>query len=227
MGDVVSITKERTFPEKLLGLYERFAYAQKGGKNENLKFRFLQESEVKRRLNVACRDLGLLLASTDFVVIESHWHRNAKERDVHTVTVRCTLVLQDANAVALVEREKVTARALGPQQVILTGIGCGADQGDKAPMKACVSAFKYAVMNGCMVQTGDDPDEQDPGDTGGFEELLGNLQGLAGTTLTAPALQSLKADCAGYREHPRFEELRAAYYALPGVTPANQPAGGK
>lgn len=147
-------TPKLTFAEKLLKLYERFAYVHKGGTNDHFSYKFMQESELKRRFNLACRELGLLVARTE---IEPVGEPTGK---ACVVILRMTIVNADP--------------VMGGQ-VVLEGIGGGMDSGDKAPMKAVVSAYKYALANGLSIQTGDDP-EVSAGDAEREADLMSRIQ---------------------------------------------------
>lgn len=213
MGDVVSMAggkrnwREVPFTERLLELYARVAYMEKGGTNKHFKYKFLQESQLKDRVNLACRDLGIIIADLKVQVIrttpanalglEPGDAGAAAKPLTQECVVQCSVLL--ANAWAR-EGDKTI------ETVTLQGLGGGTDSGDKAPMKACVAALKYALMNGLLVATGDEP-EQSTGDDERAEQLLADLTGCG----SVAALQLLKARVAGFKGGVAFDALKEAY----------------
>jgi hypothetical protein len=53
----------------------------------------------------------------------------------------------------------------GEPGVVFTGVGAGTDSSDKAPMKACAAALKYALTSGFLIATGDDPEDDGEDET--------------------------------------------------------------
>lgn len=224
MGEVRNIKEAVPFCAKLHQLYAAFAYEHKGGENRALKFNFVQESQLKRKLNAKCRELGLVLQELKCTLVASQVIPRGKPEEgkfTHLCTAHCSITLMNDVAEAVDPNNVAGARV---QHVQLEAIGGGSDTSDKAPMKACVAAFKYALLNGLAVETGER--ESDEGGEAGeapvpaerFEDLLALLRGVAtGGLVSVPQLNQWKARCAVFREHPRFEELRNAFYALPGA----------
>lgn len=225
MGEVKSIDggaqRQLTFPEKLLKLYEAFAYAQKGGENTALNFKFVQESQLKDRLNAKCRELGLFIHSLEFEVQSEHIIPRGKPEQgkfTHLVVCKCKLDLMDAAAVAVLPEEwlggassassSTHSRSRSPQYAHLEGLGGGSDTSDKAPMKASVAAFKYALLNGLSVKTGNDPD------AGGAREpdkdayvLMGDIDACD----TKEELIALKTYVAQHRTTEDWDAVKDAY----------------
>ncbi len=216
MGDVVLIAgakrdwREVPFTERLLELYARVAYMEKGGTNKHFKYKFLQEAQLKERVNLACRDLGIVLLQVHMQVLrvqptglaalaEAGDAGEARKPLTQECVVQATVRLADA---------WTTDKDNRLNMVELQGLGGGTDSGDKAPMKACVAAFKYALMNGLLVATGDEP-EQDRGDDERAERLLADLAGCE----SVAALQVLKVRVAGFKGGVAFDALREAYKA--------------
>jgi hypothetical protein len=185
-------SKGMTFQQKLLALYERFAYVQKTGKNEHFRYRFMQESVMKRKLNEACRELGLVIGETKVDPIGECTGKAA--------VVKFTMVLADAAE---------PAPGATVPCVKLEGIGGGMDTGDKAPMKAVVSAMKYAIANGLMVETGDDPEEDASTDAAAIEAVRARIANAPDRA----ALEFVKVDLAALKGCDAHEELKAAFKA--------------
>lgn len=182
-------SRELTFREKVLKLYERFAYVQKGGRNAHFKYTFMQESAMKRKFNLACRELGLVVVETTVTPVGVPTGKEA--------VVKLRLVIEDVHD-------------LEEPGLILEGIGGGSDSGDKAPMKAVVSAYKYALANGLSVETGDDP-EDDPA----TDEAAGKLLLIAeiNESATLNSLEYLKPRVAAMKGTPDFDAVREAFKA--------------
>ena len=174
-----------TFQEKLSELYRRFAYQGKGGTNAHYKYRFVQESQLKRVLNQALRDLGLVLKQVhvDYV------------GDPKSGTANVQVLIEDPVNKACVN---------------LCGIGGGVDSSDKAPAKAMVAAFKYAFLCGLSVETGEQLDTE--ADAESDEAAATELLGLLASASTMSAVIALKPRVGCFQGGPRFTELRQAYY---------------
>jgi hypothetical protein len=156
---------------------------QKAGTNPHFKYRFVREADLKAKLNLALRELGLALTRT---VVQ--YTGNGKDGWAHV-----RLHIEDEQGEVLV----------------LEGVGGGQDSSDKAPAKAQVSAVKNAIMTGLVVQSGDDPEADGKADEDALEELLAEL----GRAPTTAAVIALKPRVATFREGARWDELRAAYQA--------------
>lgn len=180
-----------SFRQKLLLLYERFAYVQKTGKNTHFKYRFMQESELKRRFNEACRELGLVVTSTEVHPVGECTGKAA--------VVRFCMTIEDVNSQCT-------------DSVRLEGIGGGMDSGDKAPMKAVVAGFKYALANGLSVQTGDDPEADESTDEPPADETVQLLLDAIASA-TGNTLELCKPRVAALKGTARFDEVRAAFKA--------------
>jgi hypothetical protein len=178
-----------TFQQKLLVLYERFAYVQKTGKNEHFRYRFMQESVMKRKLNEACRELGLIIGATEVTPVG--------ECTGKVAVVKFSMRLENADC------------PLGLEYVILEGIGGGMDTGDKAPMKAVVSAMKYAIANGLMVETGDDPEADASTDDAAVEAVRARIASAPDRA----SLEFVKVDLAALKGCDAHDELKAAFKA--------------
>lgn len=181
-----------TFPKRILELYRRMGYMQKGGHNKAMSYNFLQEAEVKRRLNEDFRDLGI-------VIVQVRMRPLAGSTPAAAV-VRCRLVVSDA---------WVSDQSKGLVNVVWEGVGGDQDKTGKAVMKACAAAFKYAVTSGCMVSTGDDPESNEEAEESAIEDLRQRIDSAE----TPNALNLLKPEVSDWKKHPEFEDLKAAFRA--------------
>lgn len=184
--------KTKTFPERLLELYSRMSYMQKAGKNEAMRYKFLQEAAVKRALNDACRDLGIIVANVMTTVLPGSTPQAA--------VVSCVIRLVDAG----IHEDSKTLTV-----VEWGGVGCDQDKTGKAVMKAEAAAYKYAVTQGCMVSTGDDPESNEDADGQAYDDLVTRIT-QADTTA---ALIALKVEVGEWRKHEGFDALKDAYQA--------------
>lgn len=128
----------RTFRERLRDVAADVSYMEKGGFNAHFKYAFLQEAEVKRAVGAALRRHGLLITHVSY--------RPLGDPTGQSAVLSCTLTIGE---VANDNGEYAT----------FSGVGGGADSSDKAPMKACAAALKYAITSGFLIATGDDPEE--------------------------------------------------------------------
>lgn len=176
-----------TFREKILALYERFQYVQKSGNNAHFKYKFFEESAIKGKFNQACRDLGLIVTRTSL-----------------TPVGECT-----GKACVVILRMRIEDSAGSPtgEAIELEGIGGGMDSGDKAPMKAEVSAYKYAIANGLSVRTGNDPESDGSTDQTAYDDVL---EAIAATS-DRGALEMLKPRVAALKGIEGFDDLKEAF----------------
>lgn len=177
-----------TFAEKMARLYERFAFAGKGGTNPHFNYRFVQEARLKRELNRACRDLGLILDNFELKY----------DGDPKRGVCQLSFDIGEAKADEDGNVEFVT----------LCGVGGGMDSSDKAPQKALVAAMKYAILTGLSVETGEDSEADGAPDAAEAQRLRDALAGAA----SLDAVVALKADVGAFQGSDLFEGLRAAYY---------------
>ncbi len=119
-------------------------YVQKDSANAFHKYRYASAANVLGHVNEALHEAGLAVVDTMPEILLSEG--SGKDR---VVTVRMTVVVADTES-----EERATFR----------GIGSGMDSGDKAVMKACTAALKYAWLGAFSVSTGDDPEADEDTD---------------------------------------------------------------
>ena len=186
--DVNWMTKP--FGVRMLEVYRRVAYMQKGGTNAHFKYKFLQESALKAKLNQAMQDLFIVIGDLRVVPVG--------EALPTKCVVQITVTLMDALA---------QDGAKGMQGVVLQGLGAGTDSSDKAPMKACVAAFKFALANGLAIETGDEPE----GDEGSERAARDDLDARIAAATTVSALNLLKPDVAAWKGSPDFDSVKGHF----------------
>lgn len=129
-----------TFYQKLAAAAAQLSYLQKKGHNAHFKYKFVQEAEVKSAVKEALTANGLVLQSVEYIPVGECTGKAA--------VLRCEVTITDG----------------GKESALYEGIGAGADSSDKAPMKACAAALKYALTSGFLIATGDDPEATDEKD---------------------------------------------------------------
>ena len=131
-------------------LYQRYikvmkdcGYIQKQGRNDFHKYNYAAAAQVLEKVNESCVENGIAtIAIPEVISVETPTNRSGAQENRVTVRMAVTLVNIDDPK----------------EQMVLHGIGCGQDAGDKAVMKAQTAAMKYAWMMGLQISTGDDPE---------------------------------------------------------------------
>lgn len=177
------------FGDRLLELMGRMAHVEKGGENKALGYKFLQEAEIKRLFNRNCRELGIVVAEVTMAPLSTSTPNAA--------VVRCSLKLVDA---------WVKEATPGLIAVMWEGVGGDIDKTGKAVMKAGTAAWKYAVTNGAIVSTGDDPEANEEAEAVTVERAIA-------ATTTVSALNLVKPDVSALKGTRFFEELVVTFKA--------------
>lgn len=150
------------------------AYVQKTGRNEFHRYNYATAASVLERVNeaLAKRKIGVF---PEFSILDTRTIPTKQgEAILATVKARLTLIDGETGETGAIE-----------------GIGSGADNGDKAVMKANTAAVKYAWMVALTIATGDDPEADTSIDAATSEPQRpsGNIS-KAPATATAPAANS-------------------------------------
>lgn len=127
-----------TFGDRVRAVMAACARLEKKGVNSHFHYAFLEEAAVKAAVSDACRANGLYLSNVDYSAVGECTGRAA--------TLKCTVTIAG---------DSVSDR------VVFSGFGSGTDSSDKAPMKACAAALKYALTSGLLISTGDDPEKDE------------------------------------------------------------------
>jgi hypothetical protein len=168
----------RSFFQRLSDAGAEVAYLEKGGFNKHFKYSFLQEAEVKRAVGAALRKHGLVLSAVHYQPIGEVTGQAA------TLSCGVTITDHDKNG-----------------QATFFGVGAGTDSSDKAPMKACAAALKYALTSGFLIATGDDPE-----DDGGTKDDKPAKKGAPKSASDDKPAKSPNAD----KPAPEVEEPKAS-----------------
>jgi hypothetical protein len=139
MSDGAAMVNEapETFESRLARAAAKLNYLQKTGKNTHFKYSFVTEAHVKEKVKEALESVGLVLRSVMYAPIG--------ECSGKAATLLCTVIVVGTDG--------------GMNAAQFQGVGSGTDSSDKAPMKACAAALKYALTSGFLIPTGDDPED--------------------------------------------------------------------
>lgn len=139
-----------TFKEKLNQVYKMIDHVEKGGENTSQHYRYVKAVDVVRAVREMFAELKIYAQVQMDFAGPSYTIARAKEPNAPftAVNVKCSLTLEDLESDEL---------RFG------SGLGTGADGGDKAVYKAQTGALKYALRNACLLpdEAGMDP-EADP-----------------------------------------------------------------
>lgn len=118
-------------------------YVQKGS-SPGLKYSFASEAAFIEKLHPAMIEAGLEIAPEEMAVLHQEVYATNSGAKMNRILVSV--------------KYRLTHAGSGESQVIHT-IGEGADGGDKATNKAMTAAYKYALRQAFLIETGNDPDE--------------------------------------------------------------------
>jgi len=137
---------EKTIHEAIAAIYGDVGYVQKE-RGQGLNYSFASEKALIEaiRPHMTARAVYVSVPSVHDVRYDSYPTRNGGEMQVCRLvaTVRFT-------------------HAPSATHIDVMSIGEGADVGDKSANKAMTAAYKYALRQTFCIETGDDPDYQQP-----------------------------------------------------------------
>lgn len=196
-------TRPLNFRERLHAAASALRYVQKKGYNAHFKYKFVSEADIKASVKDVLADYGLVLEHVTYDVIGGAEGKSLGQ----ACTLRCQVVIACVDG--------------GNDRAVFQGIGSGTDSSDKAPMKACAAALKYALTSGFLIPTGDDPEKDESGpepetrkesptDLSTVEFVLtARIRAAA----SADALAAIKPDVLALqtRDVPAYERVVAKY----------------
>ncbi len=127
--------------QKLVKVYTMIDHVEKSGRNTKQNYNFVKAADVLRSVRDAFATLGIY-AETNYELLGTYDIKTNSGGNMHTATVKATIVLHDCDS---------------PETMTISGLGDGADSGDKGIYKAMTGATKNALRNGSLM-----PDEADP-----------------------------------------------------------------
>jgi hypothetical protein len=132
-----------TLVQKLVKVYEEVDHIEKRGTNREQNYKFVRSADLAHAIRNALLKLGVY-AQVVFTHISTYSYTTAKGTHMNATDVRCDIEFYDGDD-----------RGIMPFHA--SGLGTGADTGDKAMFKAQTGALKYALRNAFLV-----PDDADP-----------------------------------------------------------------
>src|ERR1035437_300123 len=139
-------TPKLNLRQKLIEVYKRVDHVEKAGRNEKQKYDFVRAADVLRSIRNAFADLGIY-AETNYDLLGVYDIKTNSGGTMHTATVKAFIRLLDADS---------------DETLTISGLGDGADSGDKGIFKAQTGATKNALRNGTLLPDVADPYAMDP-----------------------------------------------------------------
>jgi hypothetical protein len=127
--------------QKLASIYTAVGHIDKYGTNQKQHYNYVRAADVLHAIRKAFAEVGIY-AQTNYTLLGTYDIKTNAGGVMHTATVRVEIVLMDTES---------------DETVTISGVGDGADSGDKGIYKAMTGATKCALRNGFLV-----PDEADP-----------------------------------------------------------------
>lgn len=127
--------------QKLASIYVKLDHVEKSGRNTKQNYDFVKAADMMRALRNAFAELGIY-AETNYELLGTYDIKTNNGGNMHTATVKATIKLHDCDS---------------DETMTISGLGDGADSGDKGIYKAQTGATKNALRNGSLM-----PDEADP-----------------------------------------------------------------
>ena len=132
--------------QKLVQIYLELDHVDKAGENTKQHYNFVRAADVMRPIRAAFAKYGIY-AQPNFELVGTYDIKTNNGGNMHTATVRVTIVLFDADS---------------SETLVISGLGDGADGGDKGIFKAQTGALKNALRNGTLLPDEGDPNGGDP-----------------------------------------------------------------
>lgn len=197
-----------TLKEKLHKIYDSVDHIPKLGFNKKQNYAFIQAADATRAIRAQLSELKVYAEiNFDFAGPSYTIARSSDPNAPFTaVNVKCSVVFHD-----LESAETLTG----------SGLGSGADMGDKAAFKAQTGALKYALKNAFLV-----PDEADPEADESVDE---GRQGGAPSFDETPDFQDARHAAPRQNTERPTQAVRDPYHHavaqdVPAAVSSNQPA---
>ena len=183
-------TSKLNLRQKLIQIYNEIDHVEKAGRNAKQNYNFVRAADVLRVVREAFAKYGVY-AQTNFELLGTYDIKTNSGGNMHTATVKATIVLFDAES---------------DETKTISGLGDGADGGDKGIYKAMTGSTKNALRNGFLLPDAADPEADENVD----ERTDGRALNVEAYTHNSSTI-----------EIPDFQE---AQHAAPRPTPAARPA---
>src|ERR1035437_4598790 len=139
-------TPKLNLRQKLIQVYNEIDHVEKAGRNEKQKYDFVRAADVLRSIRNAFAKFGIY-AETNYDLLGTYDIKTNSGGTMHTATVKASIRLLDADS---------------DETLTISGLGDGADSGDKGIFKAQTGATKNALRNGTLLPDVADPYAMDP-----------------------------------------------------------------
>ena len=189
-------TPKLNLRQKLIQIYNELDHVDKAGDNTKQHYKFVRAADVMRPVRAAFAKWGIY-AEPDFTLLGTYDIKTNNGGNMHTATVKATIVLFDADS---------------DETKTISGLGDGADGGDKGIFKAQTGAVKNALRNGLLL-----PDEGDP--NGGDPEADENVDDRTAGSYVHNSSTTEIPDFQDAQRGPAHSD-----YSAPRPTPAARPA---
>jgi hypothetical protein len=134
-------TPKLNLRQKLIQVYSDIDHVEKVGRNQKQNYNFVRAADVLRVVRDSFAKLGIY-AETNYELLGTYDIKTNSGGIMHTATVKATIKIHDADS---------------DEFMIISGLGDGADSGDKGVYKAQTGSTKNALRNAFLL-----PDEADP-----------------------------------------------------------------
>jgi hypothetical protein len=148
-----------TLTAKLAKIMGEVGYLQKEGRNTHQGYTYVTAEQVLRKVGAACSEAGICAASRT-TLLEYGNRTKANGKAENYAVVKLTLTFSD-----------------GTGEVVVEGLGEGADAGDKAIYKANTGAIKYAMQSAFLISWGDDPEADSSTDQRASDNVVAKAPG--------------------------------------------------
>lgn len=190
-----------TLREKLNRLYADIECLEKSKHNKSQNYDYVPAVLVVRTVRKALIDLKVYAEINFTFEGQPYTIARAKEPNApfSAVNVRCTVKFLDLESL---------------ETSTHSGLGSGADLGDKAVYKAQTGALKYALKNACLAPDERDPEADESVDNGGYAPEMPAYEDWTGATAHAqmqPAPQPAREPGDDTDSLPPTEEQMAEY----------------
>lgn len=130
-----------TLREKLIKVYDAIDHLEKSGRNQKQNYSFIKAHQVLRAVRDEFSKLGVY-AEPNFEYLGTYDIATHSGGKMHASTVKATVRLWDKDS---------------QETMVISGLGDGADSGDKGIFKAQTGALRTALRYAFLI-----PDEADP-----------------------------------------------------------------
>jgi hypothetical protein len=190
--------------QKLVQIYNELDHVDKAGENKKQSYRFVRAADVMRPVRAMLAKWGIY-AETNYELLTTYDIKTNSGGNMHTATVKATIVLFDADS---------------DETKTISGLGDGADSGDKGIFKAQTGATKNALRNGTLLPDEADPEADESVDNSIDEPVDGRA--LSGGAYDQPSFQDARHTTARPTAAPAKATKTAAPVAVPQTTSAAQ-----